>query len=156
MSSSTRALLSKTRFAAGMSPDVVKRLAALADVADVPAGSQVIREGEPIAALGVVVSGRIALRLNVPGVGPQTILTVDDGDVFGWSAVMPGSRSTSTGTALVPTQALLFERERLLAAMAEDCELASAVYQRMLKVVARRLAATRVQLLDLYQVGHAS
>ena len=50
----------------------------------------------------------------------------------------------------------MFERDRLLAAMAGDCELASAVYQRMLKVVARRLAATRVQLLDLYHVGHAS
>ncbi len=156
MSSSKRALLSKTRFAAGMSPDVCRRLAALATVTEVPPGTAVIREGEPIAALGVVISGRIALRLNLPGVGPQTILTVDDGDVFGWSAVMPGSLSTSTGTALVATQTLMFERERLLAAMAEDCELASAVYQRMLKVVARRLAATRVQLLDLYHVGHAS
>lgn len=156
MSSSKRALLSKTRFAAGMSPDVCRRLAAIADVADVPAGTQVIREGEPCAALGVVISGRIALRLNVPGAGQQTILTVDDGDVFGWSAVMPGSLSTSTGTALVPTQALLFERHRLIAAMTEDCELASAVYQRLLKVVARRLAATRIQFLDLYGVGHAS
>jgi len=87
-------------------------------------------------------------------VGPQTILTVDDGDVFGWSAVMPGALSTSTGTALVPTRALVFERDRLISAMADDCELASAVYQRLLKVVARRLAATRLQLLDLYRVGH--
>jgi hypothetical protein len=35
--------------------------------------------------------------------------------------------------------------------METDCELAALVYQRVLVAVARRLSATRVQLLDLYR-----
>ena len=153
MSASPRVLLSHTRFASDMPPDVCRRLAAIAEVADLPVGAQVVREGELCPALGVVIEGRIALRLNVPGMGPQTILTLDDGDLFGWSAILPGSPATSTCTALVPTRAILFERERLNAALVADCELASAVYQRVLAAAARRLSATRIQLLDLYRVG---
>lgn len=153
MSTSKRVLLSQTRFASDMPPDVCRRLAAVAEVADLPVGAQVVREGELCPALGVVIEGRIALRLNVPGIGLQTIMTLDEGDLFGWSAILPGSPATSTCTTLVPTRALLFERERLNATLADDCELASAVYQRVLRAAARRLSATRTQLLDLYRVG---
>jgi hypothetical protein len=48
---------------------------------------------------------------------------------------------------------ILFDGVGLGMAMAAEPELAAAVYQRLLMVVARRLSATRVQLLDLYKAG---
>ena len=148
------ALLGRTWFAADMPADVCERMAAIGDVTDCPRGTIVVQEGAPCRSLGVVVSGRIALRLAVPGVGERTIITVDEGDVFGWSALLPGSLATSTGVTLVPTQVFLFERERLAAALAADAELAAAVYPRVLLAVVRRLSATRLQLLDLYRAGY--
>jgi hypothetical protein len=71
--------------------------------------------------------------------------------VFGWSAVLPPAIATSTGIAVAPSRAILFQGDRLRTALAVDCELAAAVYQRLLVTVARRLTATRVQLLDLYR-----
>ena len=78
-----------------------------------------------------------------PGRGPRTILTVEPGDIFGWSAVLHGSSASSTAVTLLPTRAFLFDRDRLSAAMAADCELAAAVYRCVLGAVARRLVATR-------------
>jgi len=153
MTTTPTALLSRTWFAADMPADVCARMAAIADVVDIPSGGIVVQEGLACRSLGVVLSGRIALRLTVPGLGDRTLVTVDEGDVFGWSALLPGSAATSTGVALVPTQVLEFEREALAAALAADCELAAAVYQRVLIAVARRLQATRLQLLDLYRAG---
>jgi CRP-like cAMP-binding protein len=134
-----------------MPADVCQRLAAIGEVKDYPGGTIVVQEGAPCLSLGIVLSGRIALRLAVPGGDERTIITVDDGDVFGWSALLPASVGTSTGVTLVPTRVLLFEREQLAKALAADCDLAAAVYERVLLAVARRLQATRLQLLDLYR-----
>jgi CRP/FNR family cyclic AMP-dependent transcriptional regulator len=155
MTPASTELLGGTWFGADIPPDVRRRIAAIGEVADFPVGAIVVAEGEPCRAMGVVVSGRIALRLAVPGAGDQTIITVDEGDLFGWSALLPGAPATSTGVALLPTRALLFERERLVAALAVDAEMAAAVYQRVLLAVVRRLQATRLQLLDLYRAGYA-
>ena len=153
MTPTTSDLLGQTWFAADMPADVCQRLAAIGEVKDYPAGEIVLHEGAPCRALGVVLSGRIALRVALPGAGERTIITVDDGDVFGWSALLPAFVATSTGVTLVPTSAVLFERDQLVATLAADCDLASAVYPRVLVAVARRLAATRLQLLDVYRAG---
>lgn len=153
MTATPSELLSRTWFAADMPADVCRRMAAIGEVADYPGGAIVVQEGVPCRSMGVVLRGRIALRLAVPGVGDRTIITVDEGDVFGWSALLPASVATSTGVTLVPTQVLSFERERLAAALAADCELAAVVYPHVLLAMARRLEATRLQLLDLYRAG---
>jgi CRP-like cAMP-binding protein len=145
--------LASTWFTTGMSPDARERLAALGTLAEVAEGAAVVREGLPCTALGVVVVGRIALRLRLPGGDERTILTVDPGDVFGWSAILPPAIATSTGIAVQPTTAVLFDGERLSAALAADCDLAAAIYRRLLTSVARRLVATRLQLLDVYRAG---
>lgn len=143
--------LRETWFGASLAPDTCARLAALGRIVDLPEGHVVVNEGTPCLELGLVISGRIALRLSLPGGQDRTIHTVDAGDVFGWSAVLPPAIATSTGIAVAPSQAILFHGDRLRTALAVDCELAAAVYQRLLVTVARRLTATRVQLLDLYR-----
>jgi CRP/FNR family cyclic AMP-dependent transcriptional regulator len=114
-----------------------------------PTGTTVLREGEPCRALGIVVRGRLALRLLVPHLGPLTILTVEPGDIFGWSAVVPPHRSTSTVVAVTDTVALAFEAELLRRRLADDPALAAAFYRVLLAAVARRLTATRLQLTEL-------
>jgi CRP-like cAMP-binding protein len=147
-------LLGDTWFGANLPPGPRARLGVLGRLVEIPEGSVVVREGTPCQALGIVVAGRIALRLGLPGGQDRTILTVEAGDVFGWSAVLPPAISTSTGIAVAPTRAILFDGDGLRTALATDCELAAAVYQRLLVSVARRLTATRLQLLDVYRPGN--
>jgi CRP-like cAMP-binding protein len=147
------ALLAATWFARDLSPRAREHLAPLASVIDIPVGTTVVREGDVCHSIGVVISGRVALRLRLPGGDDRTILTVDPGDVFGWSAVLPPSIATASAVAIVPTQAVMFDGERLLTAFATDRDLAAAIYSRLLVSVVRRLGATRTQLLDLYRAG---
>ena len=147
-------VLDATWFAADLTTEAIGRLAALGSLADFAEGTIVVREGEVCESLGVVVSGRIAPRLRLPGGQDRTILTVHPGDIFGWSAVLPQPIATSTGVAVMPTTAVLFDGNRLKLALVADCDLAAAIYGRLLVSVARRLTATRVQLLDLYRPGN--
>ena len=144
-------LLGRTWFAEDLPPAALARLATLGELVDIPEGSLVVQEGAVCRSLGVLIEGRIALRLRHPGIADRTILTIEAGDVYGWSAVLSPSIATSTGIATTPGRAIVFDGERLLAALAEDCELGAVVYQRLLAGVARRLVATRLQLLDIYR-----
>jgi CRP/FNR family transcriptional regulator, cyclic AMP receptor protein len=143
--------LDGTRFATELPPSVRRELAGIARLEEYGPGVAVVRPGEPCPALGLIAEGRIALRLAVPGRDPRTIQTLEPGDIFGWSAVLDGSNATSLAVTLLPTRAFLFDRERLAAAMAADCDFAAALYRLVLLAVARRLQATRLQLLDLYR-----
>jgi CRP/FNR family cyclic AMP-dependent transcriptional regulator len=144
------AALASGWFGAGLPDDARSRLAGLAELTTYPAGATVLREGVVVDSLGVVVDGRLALRLNVPGRDVVTILTVEEGDFIGWSALVPPHRATSTIIALEPTTVVTFEGSALRDALDSDPALAAAVLWRVLDAVARRLAATRTQMLDLF------
>jgi CRP-like cAMP-binding protein len=137
-------------FGAGLSPHALDRLREHVIVRDYAAGEPVMREGDETHPFGIVGSGRVALRLLVPERGAVTILTVEPGDVVGWSALVPPYRSTSTAVAVEPTRVLTIEAATLRRALREDPALAATVYPRVLEAMARRLGATRHQLLDLY------
>jgi len=145
--------LDATWFAGDLPAAARERLAALGRLVEIPEGASVVREGTICDSLGVVGSGRMALRLALPGGQERTILTVEAGDVFGWSAVLPQPIATATGVAVLPTIVVLFDAGRLRAALATDRELAAAIYERLFASVVRRLSATRLQLLDLYRPG---
>jgi CRP/FNR family transcriptional regulator, cyclic AMP receptor protein len=144
------AALSASWFGAGLSPEAVARLAAISVLCDVPTGTELTREGHITEAFSIVLSGRVALRMLVPERGMVTILTVEPGDVIGWSAVVPPHRGTANAVAIEPVRILELPGDALRALLRSDHALAASVYPRILQAVSRRLAATRLQLLDLF------
>jgi CRP/FNR family transcriptional regulator, cyclic AMP receptor protein len=144
------AALNSTWFGASLPPDTQARLAALGRIRREPAGTEILHEGEIADEFGVVLSGRVALRMLVPERGMVTILTVEPGDVVGWSAIVPPHRSTSTAVAIEPIEALMIDGTELRNALRSDHALAATLYPRILQAVSRRLSATRLQLLDLF------
>lgn len=137
-------------FGAGLSLHARARLADGATLQTYPAGTTLLREGDETGIFAVVTRGRVALRLRVPERGPVTILTVEPGDVVGWSALVPPHRSTSTAVTIEPTTLLVFEARRLRELLEADLPLAATLYPRLMEAIGRRLSAARHQLLDLY------
>ena len=144
------AALGASWFGAGLSPDAVARLAASAHIRDVESGTELTREGQVTEAFSIVLGGRVALRMLVPERGMVTILTVEPGDVVGWSAIVPPHRATATAIAIEPVRLVELPGDDLRDLLRADHGLAAAVYPRLLQAVGRRLAATRMQLLDLF------
>jgi CRP/FNR family cyclic AMP-dependent transcriptional regulator len=142
--------LSSSWFGAGLPPEAVARLASIGEVRDLAPGDYVVHEGQVTDSLGIVLSGRVALRVLVPERGMVTILTVEPGDVVGWSAVVPPYRGTDDAVAIEPVRLLVFPGEALRLMLRADATLAASLYPRLLQAVGRRLAATRLQLLDLF------
>jgi CRP-like cAMP-binding protein len=147
--------IDRTWFGAAFAPETQARLAGLARIVEAAPGTRLLREGEPTDDTSIVLAGRVALRMHVPERGVVTILTVEEGDLLGWSALVPPHTATSEAIAVEPVRLLSFDGAELRAALRADHALAASVYPRVLQAVARRLSATRLQLLDLF-AGDAS
>jgi CRP/FNR family transcriptional regulator, cyclic AMP receptor protein len=142
--------LRASSFTAGLGGSERRRLGEFARLVRAEADEVLLREGEPTPYLAIVTGGRVALRLRLPGRGPVTVMTVEPGDVVGWSAVVAPYRATSTAVAVEPTDILALDGPELRRALASDEDLAAALYPRILRSVARRLEGTRLQLLDVF------
>ena len=143
-------LLNHTWFGSDLAPQTQERLARLGEVVDFEPDQVILRDGAESVEFGILISGRLALRTQVPGQGSITILSVEPGDVFGWSAILSDAIAQSTVVAIEASQALVIEGPKLRAALREDHALAASLYPQVLVAVARRLRATRMQLLDLF------
>jgi CRP/FNR family cyclic AMP-dependent transcriptional regulator len=81
----------------------------------------------------------------------MTLMTVERGDIFGWSVLLAPYRATSTVTVVEHARIAAFPGTALRTALRHDTALAAATYRQVLEAVARRLLATRQQLLDVYR-----
>lgn len=118
------------------------------------AGKMIFKEGDRDHGLYLLLSGRVALDISVPTRGRVTILTLSRNEIFGWSAVLPVEMiRTASARTILDSEAIVFNATALREACDQDHELGYIVYRRLTNVIAGRLMATRLQLLDMYAHG---
>jgi CRP-like cAMP-binding protein len=142
-----------------LSPEHFERLAGLAQIRDVAAGEVLFREGGREDFVYIVLAGRVALDIFVPGRGRVRILTVEPMEVVGWSSVTPVVRQRlATATAVLPSRLAGFDGGQLRALCEDDHDFGYQLMHRMSNIIAGRLMTTRLQLLDMFaqpaEVGH--
>lgn len=130
-----------------------EQLAGMARAYEAPARAPLLREGGTTAELSILVLGRAALTERVAGRGSVTVMTIEPGDVFGWSAIIEPYRAVANVVSQEPVEVIAFDGLTLRAAMHDDHELAASINEQLLKALSTRLVATRHLLLDLYGAG---
>jgi len=135
----------------GLPPGPRERLLGLVTHHELDPGATFMHEGDVTKSMSIIVRGRVALRLRVPERGAVTILTLDPGDIVGWSAIVPPYRATTSATTLEPTELATLPADDLRAILASDNEVAGAFLPRVMETIAARVEATRDQLLDLFR-----
>ena len=116
----------------------------------VPVGELLAAEGAPADTCFVLRAGRVGLEVRAPGIGSVRLLTLGPGEVLGWSWLVPPHRWTADARALEEVRAVRLDGACLRTKCEQDPALGFHLAQRMAHVTAERLAATRLQLLDLY------
>jgi CRP-like cAMP-binding protein len=131
---------------------VAAALSAVAVLTDLPAGTLIFNEGELHNHVYFIVRGTVALEMLTAGAGKQRILTMGEGDLLSWSALLGAGRMTSSATALEPVRLLEFDATVLGDLCRQNHEVGYVIMTRVAEALSRRLLATRIQLLDVYQV----
>jgi len=134
-----------------LSAEARATLASLGRSIEFDTDAVILEEGADTAFLGLLQAGRVALRMRVPERGHRlTILTVEPGELLGWSAVVPPYRATVDAVATAPTRIVAFDAVGLRRSLATDTALAAELPPLVLETVSHRLTASWTQLLDLF------
>ena len=143
-------VLAKLRFSEALPLAVLQRVAAIAQLRGIPTGTFLFREGAQNDQLMIIAIGKVALDIQVPGRGEVRIISLGPGDMVAWSALLGGGRMTTSAVALEDTQVVAIGAADALALCQSDPVFGYHLMHQVAQVLANRLVATRLQLLDLF------
>ena len=134
-----------------LEPALFDKIAGICEAVNGEAGHYLFREGDKEDFLYIVVEGRIALEIHVPGRGKMRIYTAEAMDIVGWSSITPIVRQrTASARVVLPSRLIRMQASQLYKMCDEDHDLGYVVMRRLSNVVASRLLTTRLQLLDMF------
>lgn len=137
-------------FFGGMDPRYLQLAVGCAANVRFTAGELLFHEGRPADHFYLIRAGRIALETSVLGRGSLTVQTLGDGEILGWSWLVPPYNWRFDGRAVETTRAIVFDGKCLRAKCEEDHELGYELQKRVIAVLGEHLDATRFRLLDVY------
>ena len=145
-------ILRQLRLLDNVSDDHVRLLAAISRCIDLPEGKTIFREGEAADSVYLVVNGRIGLEICAPGIGCKRILTVQGGEILGWSALLGIEQLTATARTLAALRVVRVAGDEIRTLCDEHPRFGFEFMRCAALALGKRLNATRLQLLNLYAV----
>jgi len=116
------------------------------------AGEFLFHEDEEANQFYIVRQGRVAVESHAAGMEPIIIHTVGEGDILGWSWLVPPYYWHFDAKAVELTRAIALDGKCLRQKCENDHELGYELLKRFTNIITQRLEATRMQLLDFYGV----
>jgi CRP-like cAMP-binding protein len=113
-------------------------------------GTRLFEEGRPAENFWLVEGGSVRLDMHVPGRRAAAVDILGTGELVGWSWMFPPYRWHLGAEAVGAVRALEFDAEAVRAACANDPEFGCAITLGCAQVIAGRLQASRLRLLDLF------
>ncbi len=147
---SLKQILEESPFLQGLQNHHLELITGCASNARFDGGQYLFHEGEEAAQFFVIRHGRVALEVFTPDRGPITIQTLEEGDVLGWSWLVPPYQWRFDAKATELVRAIALDGKCLRTKCEEDHDLGFDLLKRFAHVIEQRLEATRLQLLDVY------
>jgi CRP/FNR family transcriptional regulator, cyclic AMP receptor protein len=113
-------------------------------------GERIMREGEPADSFYVIRAGQVALETVVPARGSVILQTLHDGELLGWSWLVPPYRTAFDARSVGTTHVIGFDGACLRGKCEADPALGYDLLKLLSGVFVERLQDTRLRLLDLY------
>jgi len=113
-------------------------------------GAYIFKEGEEANEFYLIRSGRVALEIAAPQHKPIVIETLSEGDILGWSWLLPPYQWKFNAHSVLDTRAIALDGKCLRTKCEQNHDLGYEVLKRFAQIMERRLEATRLQVLDVY------
>ena len=114
------------------------------------ADEYIFREGGAADTFYIIRHGKVMLETFAPTKGPIMIQTLKEDDILGWSWLVPPYRWTADARVIQLTRVIALDARCLRGKYANDPHLAYELLKRFIPIIANRLEASRLQLVDIY------
>ena len=146
-------LIAEHPFSDGLEMPHLKLLVGCASNVRFEPGQFVFREGDEANQFYLIRHGKVTLEIHAPPRGSIIIQTLSEGDVLGWSWLFPPYRWKFSAKAIESTRAIALDGKCLRGKSEEDHDLGYELLKRFARVIQERLQATRLQPINVYEVG---
>jgi len=116
------------------------------------AGEVILQEGEDADKFYLIRSGKVAVYIAKPE--EIVIETIHENDILGWSWLIPPYRYRFSAKATENVRALALDGKCLRGKCETNSDLGYELFKRIIGVLTERLEATRLRLLNIYNINH--
>jgi CRP/FNR family transcriptional regulator, cyclic AMP receptor protein len=146
-------IIAEHPFFAGLAAHYTDLLTGCASNVRFDAGTYIFKEGEEANEFYLIRGGKVAIEVFAPQRKPITLATVGEGEILGWSWLVPPYQQRFHGRAVVPVRAIALNGKCLRIKCEQNHDLGYEMLKRFAGNMEHRLESTLFQLLDVYAVG---
>jgi CRP/FNR family transcriptional regulator, cyclic AMP receptor protein len=139
-------------FFAGLDESFVNLMVGCASNLRFNKGVYIFREGDPADTFYLVREGKVAVEVLTPQSQPILIATLGEGEILGWSWILPPYQWKHNARTLTNMRAIALDGKCLRKKCEENHDLGYEVLKRFARIIEQRLESTRLQLLDVYSL----
>ena len=141
-------ILGEHPFFRGMKAQHLRTIVESATVVRFEPGEVIFEEGEPAHRFYLIRTGRVELQLVSYLIEPLTLLTLQEGDLTGWSWLFPPYRWKLTAQSLDVTRAISLDGRSLRQRCEEDHDLGYEFMKRFAQIIDNRVEALSAHFVE--------
>src|SRR3989304_5884735 len=141
--------LAEHPFLKGLDPHHLKIIVGCASNVRFDAGQYILRESEEANNFYIIRHGIVAVELFAAERGTITIQTIGEGEILGWSWLIPPYRWRFDAKAVELTRAIALDGKCLRNKCEQDHDLGYELVKRFAQIIRRRLQGPPLQLLGI-------
>jgi CRP/FNR family transcriptional regulator, cyclic AMP receptor protein len=114
------------------------------------AGAHVFREGTAADTFYLIREGKVNVEILAPHHKPHVVATAGEGEILGWSWLLPPYVWKFNGRAVHATRAIALDGKCLRNKCEQNHDLGYEILKRLVQIIEHRLDEARFQLIDVY------
>lgn len=140
--------LKKIRFFDDYSEKQLETIAAMSTIREFKVKDILFEQYDELSDLYVLLEGCLSLGISLAKEKRIQLGTLEEGQLFSWSAVFSPYISTAWVMATCPTKVLAIDAKRLNLEIEKDCSFGLRTMTKLAQTISRRLSDTRFQLMN--------
>jgi CRP/FNR family cyclic AMP-dependent transcriptional regulator len=145
-------IIAECPFFAGLDQGFLQLVVGCASNVRFDSGTYIFKEGAPADTFYLIREGKVAVEIVAPQRKPIVVETLREGEIVGWSWLLPPYVWRFHTHAVQNVRALALDGKCLRTKCEENHDLGYEILKRFVQIIEQRLDATRFQLLDIYAV----
>jgi CRP-like cAMP-binding protein len=130
----------------------LRKIAAVSSVKEFKVKEIIFEQYDELTEIYVLLQGSLSLGISLPKDKRIHLGTIEEGQLFSWSAIFPPYISTAWVMAVTPAKVIAIDARKLNAEFEQDCDFGFKTMSKIAQTISHRLSDTRFQLMNQLNV----
>lgn len=140
--------LKKIKFFEKFTEQQLETIASISFVKEFMVKEIIFEQYDELADVFILLQGSMSLGISLPKDKRIHLGTIEEGQLFSWSAIFPPYISTAWVMAITPAKVIAIDARKLNAEIDKDCDFGFKTMSKIAQTISHRLSDTRFQLMN--------